>query len=58
MSILMPKRKKYQENEERRLQDSPDGLEVAASKNRAFAERLVGVIRLALATSGVKNGRR
>ncbi|HEI8797976.1 MULTISPECIES: hypothetical protein [Citrobacter] len=48
----MPKRKKYQENEERRLQDSPDGLVVAASKNRAFAERL------ALATSGVKNGRR
>ena len=45
----MPKRKKYQENEERRLQDSPDGLVVAASKNRAFAERLVGVIRLALA---------
>lgn len=28
----MPKRKKYQENEERRLQDSPDGLVVAASK--------------------------
>ncbi|VAG78050.1 hypothetical protein [Enterobacter hormaechei] len=54
----MPKRKKYQENEERRLQDSPDGLVVAASKNRAFAERLVGVIHLALATSGVKNGRR
>ncbi|EPN0260610.1 hypothetical protein ACTTYF_005375 [Citrobacter freundii] len=54
----MPKRKKYQENEERRLQDSPDGLVAAASKNRAFAERLVGVIRLALATSGVKNGRR
>ena len=46
----MPKRKKYQENEERRLQDSPDGLVVA--------ERLVGVIHLALATSGVKNGRR
>ena len=54
----MPKRKKYQENEERRLQDSPDGLVGAASKNRAFAERLDGVIRLALATSGVKNGRR
>lgn len=54
----MPKRKKYQENEERHLQDSPGGLVVAASKNRAFAERLVGVIRLALATSGVKNGRR
>lgn len=54
----MPKRKKYQENEERRLQDSPYGLVVAASKNRAFAERLVGVNRLALATSGVKNGRR
>ena len=30
----MPKRKKYQENEERRLQDSPDGLVVAASKKQ------------------------
>jgi len=54
----MPKRKKYQENEERRHQDCPDGLVVAASKNRAFADRLVGVIRLAMATSGVKHGRR
>ena len=54
----MPKRKKYQENEERRHPDSPDGLVVAASKNKAFAERFVGVVRLALATSGVKHGRR
>lgn len=54
----MPKRKKYQKNEERHLHDSPDGLVVAASKNRVFSERLVSVIRLALATSGVKNGRR
>ena len=35
-------RKKYQEKEERRHPDSPDGLVVAASKNRAFAERFVG----------------
>lgn len=49
---------KYQEKEERRHPDSPDGLVVAASKNQAFAERLVGVIRIAMAKSGVKHGRR
>ncbi|MGU3413743.1 hypothetical protein ACLBW0_08515 [Enterobacteriaceae bacterium C34A] len=54
----MPTRKKYQEKEERRHSDSPDGLVVAASKNRAFAERFIGVVRLAMITSGVKNGRR
>ncbi|EOT7489908.1 hypothetical protein ACNSMP_000413 [Enterobacter hormaechei] len=51
-------RKKYQEKEERRHPDSPDGLVVAASKNQAFAERLVGVIKIAMAKSGVKHGRR
>ncbi len=56
--IMTKARKKYQEKEERRHPDSPDGLIVAASKNQAFAERLVGVIRIAMAKSGVKNGRR
>ena len=51
-------RKKYQEKEERRHPDSPDGLVVAASKNRAFAERFVGMSRLALIKAGVKHGRR
>lgn len=52
----MPKRrKKYQEKEEIRHPDSPEGLVVAAN-NKAFAERLVGVYRLAKA--GVKHGRR
>lgn len=50
--------KKYQENEERNHPENPEGLVATASKNRAFAERLVGVIRLALVTSGVKHGRR
>ena len=54
----MAKRKKYQEKEENRHPDSPDGLVVAASKNQAFAERLIGVIRIAMAKSGGKNGRR
>lgn len=44
--------------EERRHPDSPDGLVVAASKNRAFAERFVGMSRLALIQAGVKHGRR
>lgn len=35
--------KKYQEKEEIRHPDSPEGLVVAAANNRAFAERLVGV---------------
>ncbi|MCX8972616.1 hypothetical protein NLN84_05770 [Citrobacter portucalensis] len=54
----MPKRKKYQEKEERLHPAEPEGLVVTASKNRAFAERLIGVIRLAMVTAGVKNGRR
>lgn len=55
---MTKRRKKYQENEERRHPDSPEGLVVTASKNKAFAERLIGVIRLAMATSGVNRGRR
>ncbi|MCK0307412.1 hypothetical protein ACUX0Z_26950, partial [Salmonella enterica] len=55
--VIMTKRsKKYQEKEEIRHPDSPEGLVVAAANNRAFAERLVGVYRLAKA--GVKHGRR
>lgn len=53
----MPKRrKKYQEKEEIRHPDSPEGLVVAAANNKVFAERFVGVYRLAKA--GVKHGRR
>ncbi|MBV2428420.1 hypothetical protein KR450_23695, partial [Escherichia coli] len=54
--IMTKRRKKYQEKEEIRHPDSPEGLVVAAANNRAFAERLVGVYRLAKA--GVKHGRR
>ena len=54
----MAKRKKYQEKEEIRHPDSPDGLVVAASKNKAFAERLVGVIRIAMAKAVGMHGRR
>ncbi|WP_317473109.1 hypothetical protein, partial [Cronobacter sakazakii] len=54
--ILMRKRRKYQEKEEIRHPESPDGLVVAAANNRSFAERFIGVYRLAKA--GVKNGRR
>jgi len=52
----MPKRKKFQEKEERRYPDSPDGLVVAAANNKPFAERLIGVYRLAKA--GVKKDER
>ncbi|EJF31726.1 MULTISPECIES: hypothetical protein [Enterobacteriaceae] len=53
----MPKRRNYQEKEERRPPDSPDGLVVAAANNKPFAERFIGVFRLAKA--GVKkDGRR
>lgn len=52
----MRKRKKCQDKEEIRHPDSPEGLVVIAANNRAFAERLIGVYRLAKA--GVKNGRR
>jgi len=54
----MKNRKKKAPIEERVHPDSPDGLVVAASKNRAFAERLIGVIRLAIVASGGKHGRR
>lgn len=54
----MAKRRKYQEKEERRHPAEPEGLIVTASKNRAFAERFVGMARLALIAAGVKNGRR
>ena len=53
---MTKRRKKYQEKEEIRHPDSPEGLVVAAANNRAFAERLVGVYRVAKA--GVKHGRR
>ncbi len=43
---MTKRRKKYQEKEEIRHPDSPEGLVVAAANNRAFAERLVGVYRL------------
>ncbi|MCM4519478.1 hypothetical protein MMN77_25160 [Escherichia coli] len=46
---MTKRRKKYQEKEEIRHPDSPEGLVVAAANNRAFAERLVGVYRLAKA---------
>lgn len=37
---MTKRRKKYQEKEEIRHPDSPEGLVVAAANNRAFAERL------------------
>ncbi|WP_235134926.1 hypothetical protein [Lelliottia amnigena] len=52
----MQKSKKSQDKEAIRPPDSPEGLVVAAANNRAFAERFIGVYRLAKA--GVKNGRR
>lgn len=52
----MTKRRKKYQKEEIRHPDSPEGLVVAAANNRAFAERLVGVYRLA--KEGVKHGRR
>ncbi|ELL2820885.1 hypothetical protein Q4997_002599 [Escherichia coli] len=53
----MSKRRKSNREEERSQPDSPDGLIVAAANNKPFAERLIGVYRLAKA--GVKNdGRR
>ncbi len=36
---MTKRRKKYQEKEEIRHPDSPEGLVVAAANNRAFAER-------------------
>lgn len=51
-------RKKREDFEDRPHRPEPEGLVVTASKNRAFAERLIGVIRLAMVTSGVKRERR
>ncbi|EPC6770445.1 hypothetical protein ACRZ9G_003721 [Escherichia coli O80:H19] len=51
---MTKRRKKYQEKEEIRHPDSPEGLVVAAANNRAFAERRV----YRLAKAGVKHGRR
>lgn len=45
----MRKRKHFKRQEERVHPDSPDGLVVVAANNRAFAERLTGIIRLRLA---------
>ncbi|MEM5590555.1 hypothetical protein AAHB58_25995 [Enterobacter hormaechei] len=51
-------RKKYQEKRNVAIQIHQMALVVAASKNRAFAERFVGMARLALIQAGVKHGRR
>jgi hypothetical protein len=49
----MKKNNRYaNQNEERRHPDSPDGLVYTAACNKPFAERLIGVFRLAKA--GVK----
>lgn len=48
----MRKKKKHQEKEERSHPDSPDGLVMVAANNKPFAERFIGVFRLAKA--GVK----
>ncbi|TDB42657.1 hypothetical protein C5468_24555 [Photorhabdus luminescens subsp. mexicana] len=44
--VIMPKRRKTNQDEERCYPDSPDGLLVTASKNRAFAARFIGEYRL------------
>jgi len=48
----MRKRRTYKQQEERQHPDSPDGLVYVAANNKPFAERLIGVFRLAKA--GVK----
>lgn len=50
------KRRNFKQEEERRHPDAPGGIEVVAASNRAFAERITGIIRLRLAE--VKNGKR
>lgn len=55
---MAKRHKKYQEKEEIRYPELPDGLIAVASKNQAFAERLIGVIRIAMAKTGGKHGRR
>lgn len=53
----MKKNNRYaKQEEERRHPDTPGGIEVVAASNRAFAERITGIIRLRLAE--VKNGKR
>lgn len=55
----MRKRKKFKQYEERRHPDFPDGLVQVAVNDRAFGERLTGVIRLRLAEAkGKKDGGR
>ncbi|WP_162940859.1 hypothetical protein [Pectobacterium parmentieri] len=46
------KRRNFKQKEERKHPESPGGLEVVAAQNKPFAERLIGVFRLAKA--GVK----
>lgn len=54
----MPKRRKINQEDERRHPDSPDGIVVAAEKNRSFAERFVGTVRLRLLEARAKHGGR
>lgn len=48
----MQKRRNIKREEERRYPDSPDPILMAAANNKPFAERFIGVFRLAKA--GVK----
>ncbi|MBL3522838.1 hypothetical protein IM876_09195 [Serratia plymuthica] len=50
------KRRNYKQEEERQYPDSPDGLVYVAACNKPFAERIIGVFRLAKA--GVKKDER
>jgi hypothetical protein len=50
------KRRNYKQEEERQHPDSPDGLVYTAACNKPFAERLIGVFRLA--KTGVKKDER
>lgn len=53
---MAQKRRNINQQEGRKHPDSPDGLVFTAANNKAFAERLIGVFRLA--KSGVrKDGR-
>lgn len=48
----MKNKRNYKQEEERQHPDSPDGLVYVAACNKPFAERIIGVFRLAKA--GVK----
>ncbi len=48
----MNTRRNKTEREEKRQPDGPVGLEYTAAKNRGFAERIVGIIRLRLKEAG------